>query len=206
MIRAFFAAFGVLLLLLGAAAEAQQSGTRTGAQNRRQASPAQKHDANQPIEITADNLEVHQDRHQALFTGNVQAIQGGMRLVADRLTVTYRESKARGAAPPPPNAVPGAPGSMGSIERIDAQGNVHMSSPEEAAQGDSGVYDVDRRVVTLVGRVVLTRDQNVLRGDRLVWNLETGTSRLEGGPTTGTGGGRVKGVFVPEQKPAGSGR
>ena len=46
-------------------------------------------------------------------------------------------------------------------------GNVFMSSPEETAQGEFGVYDVDGALLTLEGSVVLTRDENVVRGERL---------------------------------------
>jgi lipopolysaccharide export system protein LptA len=87
-------------------------------------------------------------------------------------------------------------GIAGSIARIDASGGVFVSSPTETAQGDAGVYDVDRGEITLTGQVVLTRGENVIRGQRLVLNMETGHSRIEGtGPS-----GRVRGYFVPSRK------
>ena len=77
--------------------------------------------------------------------------------------------------------------------------NVFVSSPQETAQGDHGVYDVDSESITLIGSVVLTRDKNVIRGARLVLNLVTGESRIEGAPAGGAQG-RVRGRFVPGQK------
>ena len=73
--------------------------------------------------------------------------------------------------------------------------------PQETAQGDHGVYDVDSESITLIGSVVLTRDKNVIRGARLVLNLVTGESRIEGAPAGGAQG-RVRGRFVsgPETK------
>ena len=42
-------------------------------------------DTSQPIEVAADALEVIQSEQMAVFTGNVDAIQGDMRLQADLL-------------------------------------------------------------------------------------------------------------------------
>lgn len=143
------------------------------------------HDTSQPIEINADSLEVLQDEQIAVFRGNVDAVQGGIRLKADELRVHYRtEGTKKGAD------------IGGSIARIDATGGVFVSSATETAQGDVGVYDVDRGEITLTGRVVLTRGDNVIRGQRLVLNMETGRSRIEGEGASG----RVRGYFVPSQK------
>ncbi len=144
---------------------------------------AGEHDVDQPIEINADSLEVLQKDQRAVFRGNVDARQGRLRLKADELEVHYL-SKAEG----------GQVG--GAITRIDARGNVLVSSPTETAQGDAGVYDVTAKAITLTGKVVLTRGDNVIRGQRLVLDLATGKSRIEGG------GGRVRGYFVPGKKDA----
>lgn len=139
-------------------------------------------DSDQPIEINADSLEVQQNQQLAVFRGNVDATQGRIKLRADELRVHYADGKA------------GADGLGGSIQRIDAVGNVFIWSPSETAQGDVGVYDVGNKVITLTGQVVLTRGENVLRGQRLVMNTETGVSKID------AGGGRVKGLFVPPPK------
>jgi lipopolysaccharide export system protein LptA len=147
-------------------------------------------DTDTPIEISADALEVRQEAHIAVFRGNVDARQGNLRLHADSLTVHYRPEGGAGAA--------------NAISRIDAEGSVFVSSPRETAQGARGVYDVERSIITLTDDVVLTRGENVVRGRRLVMNLTTGQSRIEGGsPAVGTTGsdGRVHGIFVPQKSP-----
>jgi lipopolysaccharide export system protein LptA len=157
------------------------------------------HDTTQPIEISADNLEVRQDDGIAVFSGNVDAVQGTMRLRTDTLNVHYRQ-KGQGPA--------GDGLSAGTISRLDAIGNVFVSSPNETAQGETGVYDVDRKTIVLTGSVLLTQGKNVLRGNRLVMNLATGVSRIESARTTvgasggGPSGGRVKAVIFPQKKPA----
>jgi lipopolysaccharide export system protein LptA len=151
----------------------------------------QQHDTSLPIEITADSLEVVQDRRIATFVGNVDAVQGDLVLSADQLRVHYGDDV--GAAP--------APAGMGSIRRIEAEGNVFLSSPRETAQGDAGVYDVAANQLTMEGTVVLTQDANVIRGQRLEIDLVSGRSRmLAAVPSTegGTAPQRVRALFTPE--------
>ncbi len=154
---------------------------------------ASSHDTSQPIEITADSLEVEQERQIATFTGNVDAVQGDMILKADKLIVHYKKNSKNG---------------QNNVSRIVAEGNVFLASPDSTAQGDHGVYDVDGDSMVLTGNVVLTRDDNVIRGDRLVLDLATGKSRMESATeTAGTSaapakGGRVKALFVPKSKKA----
>lgn len=143
------------------------------------------HDTSQPIAITADSLEVERDRGVAMFSGAVDAIQGDLVLRADILRVHYRDGEASGAAP------------SGAISRIDAEGGVFFSTPTETAEGERGVYDVRNGTITLFGAVVLTRGNNVLTGSRLELSLATGTSRLYSDGEEG--GGRVRGLFVPEE-------
>ncbi len=146
------------------------------------------YDTSLPIEINADSLEVQQDANIAIFRGKVDAVQGELNLRADQLTVHYK-ANAEGE---------------NAIRVIEAVGNVFLSSPEEMAQGEKGLYNVEADTVELFGSVVLTRGNNVIRGDHLVMNLITGESRMLGGvkgttgDNSGTGDdGRVKALFVP---------
>lgn len=152
-----------------------------------QTKPSIQHDTSLPIEIAADALEVRQDQNLAIFSGNVLAQQGVIRLKAEVLEVHYRPQQGEASV-------------QGAISRIDAKGKVFFSAPGQTAQGDNGVYDVDKSLITMLGNVVLTRDKNVIRGNRLLLNLATGRSKVEG--IVGQSGGRVRGLFVPNKKPA----
>jgi lipopolysaccharide export system protein LptA len=146
-------------------------------------------DTTAPIEINADSLEVLQAEQVAVFSGNVDAVQGDLRLQAAELRVHYDAGSATG----------------GEISRLNARGNVHVSSAGETARGDTAIYNVLEEEVTMEGNVVLTQGSNVIQGNRLVIDLTTGRSRIEGGAaaTVSTGGetqaedsGRVRGVFT----------
>lgn len=160
-----------------------------------------KHDSRQPIEVTSDTLEVFQQENKAIFTGHVVAIQGEVRLKSDVMTVYYRkqddtakEQKAASAQ------------DSGAIQKIDTSGNVFLSTPEETASGDTGTYDVEHHAIHLNQNVVLTKGQNVLKGDHLTYNFDTQQTVLNSGAgvqatgTAATAGGnkqRVRALFVP---------
>lgn len=147
-----------------------------------------EYDTSQPLEIAADSLEIQQENQLAVFEGNVDVKQGEIRMRADKLIVHYSDKETA------------SEGGPANIKKIDAVGNVFLSSPRETAEGDTGTYDVKNKQVDLRGNVVLTQGKNVLRGDKMTLNMVTGKSRVEGAPTTDGGTGRVKGIFVPEQK------
>lgn len=181
---------GVVLLL----AAALLAGAPAFAQVKRPSSQA----SDQPIEIIADQLEVQQDKQMATYTGKVDVVQGDMRLKADQLRIFYRQNEQQGSRPAPRQAAADPATMNNSIERIEAYGNVFVSSSTETGQGDTGIYNLDQGTIVLQGKqVVLTRGQNVLRGTRMVMNLDTGVSTVEADPKQG---GRVRTLIVPQKK------
>lgn len=148
----------------------------------------------EPIDITADRLEVFQEENRAVFTGHVIAIQGDTKLTSEKMVVHYRQKdEAKGAAE-----------ESQSIRRIEVDQNVFLATPTETASGLRGVYDLEKREIRLNGDVVLTQKNNTLRGDHLTYDLNTGKSVLESGegkPLDASGKSkppRVRALFVPE--------
>jgi lipopolysaccharide export system protein LptA len=87
------------------------------------------------------------------------------------------------------------------IRRLDAAGGVTVRSPSETAKGEFGVYDLDRRLITLIGDVQLNRGTNQVNGSRLVIDLDTGRAVIDGGPAgVNQSGGRVTGHFTVPQR------
>src|SRR3546814_16699855 len=84
---------------------------------------------------------------------------------AARLRVAYRNASGQGL----------------EILRIDADGGVQVRSPSETARGDYGIYDLNSRIITLIGSVSLNRGDKQVSGQRLVVDLNTGRSTLDGG-------------------------
>jgi lipopolysaccharide export system protein LptA len=87
------------------------------------------------------------------------------------------------------------------IRRLDAAGGVVVRSPAETAKGDFGIYDLDRKIITLIGNVQLLRAQDQVMGQRLVIDLDSGRAVIDGGPAgVNQSGGRVSGHFTVPQK------
>ncbi|UAK24611.1 LptA/OstA family protein [Sphingomonas nostoxanthinifaciens] len=149
------------------------------------------HDSNAPADVTADHIEVQDKANRAIFTGSVHVVQGDMTMDAARMTVAYRRAAG-------PNSDP-------EIQRIDASGGVKVVDPSETATGSYGIYDLDKRVITLIGNVVLIRGDNKVNGARMVMDLNSGRSTVDsnvvgGAGATTHGNGRVTGHFtVPKR-------
>ena len=73
---------------------------------------------------------------------------------------------------------------------MEARGNVVVTQKDQIAYGDRGDFDMRNNTVVLSGKVVVTKGQDVMRGERLVVNLTDGVSRMEGG--------RVEGIINPK--------
>ena len=144
------------------------------------------HNSNAPIDLTAERLEVQDRADRAIFAGNVKVRQDDLTLDTSRLTVAYSSS-----------------GGV-QIKRLDASGGVTVRSPSETASGAFGIYDLDRKLITLVGNVVLKREGSQISGQRLVIDLDSGRAIIDGGPAgVGQSGGRVTGHFTVPQRSGG---
>jgi lipopolysaccharide export system protein LptA len=164
------------------------------------------HDTNAPVDFEADRIEVQDKANRAVFTGNVHATQGNMILDAARMTVAYTNPPA--GAKPAAGAKPVAgakPAGSPSVQRVDASGGVTVRSPDQTARGNFGIYDLNRRIITLLGAVTLIQGTNTVRGGRLVIDLASGRSVMDGSAvggapgTTTSAGGRVTGRFTVPQ-------
>jgi lipopolysaccharide export system protein LptA len=134
-----------------------------------------------PIDVTADAFTADANAKTGVYTGNVVIHQGEVRMRANTVRAHIVENKP---------------------DRIYAAGHVVVDAPSGVATGDNGIYEVNPRLITLTGNVVLTKDKNVMRGQQLVVNLITGQAVLDGGQGTEPGQGkrRVQALFSPTEK------
>jgi lipopolysaccharide export system protein LptA len=148
------------------------------------ASALRGHDSRAPIDVDADRIEVLDSSRQAIFSGNVRVRQGSLAIDAARIRVAYDRPAS------------GDP----VIRRLDAEGDVRMRSPSEAARARFAIYDVENRILTLIGGVELARGPERLAGNRLTINLDSGRSTLDGRASDTGPGGRVTGRFAVPAK------
>jgi len=155
------------------------------------------HNTDGPVDVEADRIEVQDRADRAVFSGNVRVRQGAMTLDAARLTVAYASGGNSGGS--------SSTGGI-NIQRLDASGGVVVRTATETARGSVAIYDLNRRLITMVGGVTLEQGANRINGGRLVIDLNSGRSVIDGsavggGNVTSGAGGRVTGRFtVPERK------
>ncbi|MFP4313766.1 MAG: LptA/OstA family protein [Alphaproteobacteria bacterium] len=80
------------------------------------------------------------------------------------------------------------------LDRLEADGNVIITTPTETLTGDQGIYEAVANTAEITGDVTIKRGPNVLEGARASVDLNTSVSRMFG---SGGSRGRVKGVFYP---------
>ena len=151
--------------------------------------------ADGPVDITADELEVQNKACISIWRGRAEALQGEARIRADVLRAVFNpKAGASGAT---------GTGACGDLIRMEAEGSVYyVTSKDQRVRGDAAVYDASAETVTMTGDVVAVQGQNVLRGSRMVFNTRTGEGRLVGGTSGRNKAGRPRGVFYPSKKPA----
>ena len=137
-----------------------------------------KHDANQPIEVAADTLEVRNNQQVAIFRGAVDVRQGDVRMSAKELEVRYKDRGAGGASDS--SAAASGP-NTGAIEHLRAEGDVIISNGKEKAKSNVADYNVAGGEILLIGDVLLLQGDNIIKGEQLRIDLATGTARMEGG-------------------------
>lgn len=150
------------------------------------------HNSAAPIDFGAEHIELQDRANRVLLTGNVRITQAEMTLTAARMTVTYTGEIQQGSP---------------QVSRLDAAGGVTVTRPDQTARSQYAVYDLNRRVITMIGGVTLNQGSNIVQGGRLSINLDTGRATIDGSgvggsmPGTTSQGGRVTGRFsVPNQR------
>jgi lipopolysaccharide export system protein LptA len=138
---------------------------------------------NEPVKIRAESLEVREKDKLATFTGDVFVLQGDTEMRCKVLVVSYEAETGMRTA----DAAASGAGGDRQIRLIEAKGEVVVVQQDQRATGDTATFNMRENTVTLVGNVVVTRGSNVLRGQRLVVDLTSGVSKMDGG--------RIDGIF-----------
>ena len=148
------------------------------------------HDSSAPVNYAADRIELQDRENRVILSGNVVIEQAGLTVRSARTLVNFTDT-----------------GSL-SIQRITATGGVEVTRGDERASGDNAIYDFNRRIITMAGNVRLRRGTDTLNGGRLVIDLESGLSSVDGSAAgsagtpagSASGKGRVTGSFTVPQR------
>jgi len=151
---------GSILICLAATARAQQLDLSHGG----------------PVDITSrDGIEWRQAEREVIARGDARAIRNSVTVTADRLIAWYRKRGENGAteAPAPAAGLAADTSTEGNeVYRLQAEGNVHIFTQTDQAQGDKATYDLDQAVLVMTGRnLKLTTPNDVItaRDDLEYW-------------------------------------
>lgn len=148
----------------GAMAQQKQTGTMSNAFQGLGVS------GDEPIQFEAESLEVREQDRLAIFSGNVVVRQNQTVLKTAKLTVFY-EGEAASAAEQ----------TAQQVRRLEAEGDVLVTSGNQTASGNRAVFDTKAKTIEVNGNVVLAQGDNVIRGPRLIIDVDSGQARMEGG-------------------------
>ena len=129
-----------------------------------------------PINIQADHMTSTEKSNSVLFTGDVDAKQGDVRIRSDKMTVHYQETK----------------GKSQQVDKLICVGNVEVVRGEWLGTGAEMVYLAQKREVILTGNAKAWQDQNMVSGSKIIYFLDEGRSEVVGGKTSATVGGKGK--------------
>jgi lipopolysaccharide export system protein LptA len=134
--------------------------------------------------IARDSLEYYEDKQLAVARGDALAIREDRRVRADVLMAHFLAKKGNKRS--------------SSMDRIEAVGNVHLSTDTDIVTANRGDYRLNAGLATVTGDVRITRGETQLNGDRAEVNLNTGQSRLlNDAPGSQKAGERVRAIFKP---------
>ena len=121
-----------------------------------------------PITITSDELDLARGENgleQVVFRRNVRVVQGDLRLSCDWLQAEYPD------------------GAGGRPERIVARGAVRMLQQGSEVRCTEAIFNADACEAVFTsskGPAELRRGDNVIKGDKIVFDLCTGFLKVRG--------------------------
>lgn len=114
------------------------------------------------INITSDSLVVNNKNKTAVFSGNVVAIKGKLKILSDVLHVLYTKNN--------------------KINLLIATGNVHIIKDKDNITGGKAVYHYITKIAVITVNPVAYQGKNKVVGKKIIINFKTGVSTIIGGP------------------------
>ena len=127
-----------------------------------------------PIYITADWMEVDQNKNTITYKGRVVTIQADMTMRSETLVAYYDPE-------------------MKQMKQIIAEGKVNATQGNRVATGEKAVFDDKTKTVTLTGNPVMRQGNSQVSGTRVIYYMDQDRAVAES-----DGKVRVKATIFPE--------
>jgi len=161
-----------------------------------------KTDPQAPIDVSADSLDVNDQKKVAVFRGDVDATQDTFKIRCAELSAFYKGEAGLMDAANPGGAPKGGEKASSELTRIEARKEVRVTSKDgQTATGDWADFDAKTNKVVMGGNVVLSRGKSMVRGTRLLIDMTTGESKIDTAPQN-TVAGAAGGGWVTKEPTA----
>ena len=131
-----------------------------------------------PVDIIADEMQWNDNNKIAYAIGNAEATQGKKKISADKLIVHLDKGEDNN-----------------EIILIEAEGNVIFNNEKEVATGKIAKYNFIENNIIIENSVTLKKDDNIMKGEFLIMDLNTGVSQISSNSDTN----KVKMRFIPKK-------
>jgi len=128
-----------------------------------------------PIYITADWMEVDQNKNTITYKGRVVTIQADMTMRSEAL-IAYYDPETK------------------QMKQIVAEGKVNATQRNRGATGEKAVFDAKSKTVTLIGNPVMRQGNSQVTGTKVVYYMDQDRAIAEG-----DGKVRVQATIFPEE-------
>jgi lipopolysaccharide export system protein LptA len=131
-----------------------------------------------PVDIVADEMQWNDNNKIAYAIGNAIATQGEKKISADKLIVHLDKGEDNN-----------------EIILIEAEGNVIFNNEKEVATGKIAKYNFIENNIIIENTVTLKKDDNIMKGELLIMDLNTGISQI----SSNSDANKVKMRFIPKK-------
>ena len=128
-----------------------------------------------PIYITADWMEVDQNKNTITYKGRVVTVQSDMTMRSESLTAYYDPETKQ-------------------MKEIVAEGKVNATQGNRVATGEKAVFNDKAKTMTLTGNPVMRQGNSQVTGNKVIYFMEQDRAVAEGNDKI-----RVQATIFPEE-------
>ena len=153
-----------------------------------------------PIHIESNRMTSTEKSNSVVFSGDVDAKQGDVRIRSDEMTVFYNSqespTKQKDKKKPTPQTEKKA---TQQVEKMICTGNVEVTRGEWLGTSKKMIYLSKERQVILTDNAKAWQGQNMVSGDKIIYYLDEGRSEVIGGSKATTAGDSDGGKKKPSR-------
>lgn len=142
-------------------------------------------DAQQPIEISADALDIQDQTGTSIYLGNVEISQGSLSLKGDKITIKHPDRALQSVD---------VIGQQANFKRFDTESETWVTG-----QADNIIYNAADKTLLLIGSAKLEQPgKHLITGPELTYDMVNKTLKAQ---STATQKERISVTLMPEGKP-----